>query len=238
MTRLRLLASTFLVGAALSGCLAAPSQGESQRANGIAKTNLNSTAGANSMATQPVPPATNAGGDAGTPPSTQPAESTPRPSNGTGDGPSGGGANLAAGWKTSASPVDIVGKTNEAYRLVSVSKAAGCDGFVVRGQLRAFQAVGQVEVVDEHGHPISLQNQVAPGRMIIHASAGAPAWGDFAVPVCYPASLRGTVATLEFYVTSPKDGSRQDAISLKVRLEYTRMNQAGAVCPGGMHRCA
>lgn len=35
----------------------------------------------------------------------------------------------------------------------------------------------------------------------------------------YPVSLRGTVATLEFYVPSPRNGSGQDAIWLKVRLE-------------------
>ncbi len=123
------------------------------------------------------------------------------------------------GWNKPGVSVGLVNYKNEAYRLSTIERIAGKNGFTVRGQLRAFEAVGQLQVTDLHGNPIPQKNQISPGVVSIHASAGAPAWGDFAVQVTYPPELRGTVATLKFYVISAKDGSKQDMLTIHVKLE-------------------
>jgi|GEM_PF-6470389 len=87
----------------------------------------------------------------------------------------------------------------------------------ISGKMRTFEAVGATRLlVDEK--PVLQSSGTNGGVIIIHGSAGAPAWGDFKAQYSYPARLSGHKAIIEFYFNSPKDGSKQDLLQLHVVL--------------------
>lgn len=105
---------------------------------------------------------------------------------------------------------------NNTFQLLKFATLAEPKQFRVTGKMRAFEAVGATRLLVD-GHPIP---QSADGNAVvtIHASEGAPAWGDFHVDYQYPASLSGHMAVVEFYVNSPKDGSPVNKVQVRIQL--------------------
>lgn len=70
---------------------------------------------------------------------------------------------------------------------------------------------------------VTLRLRRADGQVItqgmVHASQGAPEWGDFAVDILYPPSTQDQPVTLEAFEESPRDGSPQSLVSAPVILQ-------------------
>ncbi|MFC4769189.1 Gmad2 immunoglobulin-like domain-containing protein [Effusibacillus consociatus] len=123
------------------------------------------------------------------------------------------------GWKT-GSGQSLTDKKlrNDAYEITHIQRLNSGTGFQVKGKLRAFEAVGAVRLLGPDGKGI-VQPDTGREEIVIMASEGAPAWGDFTAQVKYPDTLKGKVGTLEFYVHSAKDGSKQNILSVQIELE-------------------
>jgi hypothetical protein len=79
----------------------------------------------------------------------------------------------------------------------------------VAGRARAFEAMLVVELVVD---------DVSLARQPVHASMGAPEWGDYAADLKFAAPAAAANATLRAYTLSPKDGSVRDLVEVPVRL--------------------
>jgi hypothetical protein len=108
-------------------------------------------------------------------------------------------------------------ESNDTYQLTFIKALDEPRHFRVTGKLRAFEAVGAAVLKDPNGQ---LVPQDAAGNHVvrIQASMGAPAWGDFTADFQYPAVYRGQTVIMEFYVNSPKDGSKQHVLDVSLVL--------------------
>jgi hypothetical protein len=106
---------------------------------------------------------------------------------------------------------------NDAFQLKSISTLSQPHHFHVVGEMRAFEAVG-TGLLAVDGRPLPQGSASVDGIVTIHAAEGAPAWGDFQVDFQYPAELSGHYGVLEFYLNSPKDGSKQSVLEVQLLL--------------------
>lgn len=145
--------------------------------------------------------------------SAQPGSSTP--SVGTPQPGSTGNTPASSVITVSGSQVGLP-FVNDAYQITEVKTLASARVIAVKGKLRAFEAVGAFAVKSADGKLIKLPSGADEG--VIRASKGAPEWGDFTVDIPIPQNLQSKRLTLEFFVHSAKDGSRQQLLSFTVLL--------------------
>ena len=79
----------------------------------------------------------------------------------------------------------------------------------VTGRARAFEAMLMVDL---------MVDDVCLARQPVHASKGAPEWGDYSVDLTYTQPTAATNATLRAYTLSAKDGSVRDLVEVPLRL--------------------
>jgi hypothetical protein len=79
----------------------------------------------------------------------------------------------------------------------------------VSGQARAFEAMLDVELIVD---------DVSLGRLPVHASVGAPEWGEYSADLSFESPATPIDATLRAFTLSAKDGSVRDLVEVPVRL--------------------
>ncbi|GGI94997.1 hypothetical protein GCM10010885_00670 [Alicyclobacillus cellulosilyticus] len=123
---------------------------------------------------------------------------------------------VARDWTDGLDLTKINGTRNAAYQLTYLQAIPDGQGLVIRGKLHAFEATGAVQGTTVQGKPVPLNYPGVRSVLAIHAAQGAPAWGDFRLQVHYPPSLRGHELQLTFFVSSAKDGSRQNVLKIRI----------------------
>lgn len=102
--------------------------------------------------------------------------------------------------------------SNNAFQIERIDWSESNRSVTLYGKMRAFEAVGQMRVRDE-------QKQIVEPERVIRANEGAPAWSPIQVSFALSPEYRGKMLTVEFYVNSPKDGSKTDILNVEIKPE-------------------
>lgn len=102
--------------------------------------------------------------------------------------------------------------SNNAFQIERIDWSESNRSVTLYGKMRAFEAVGQMRVRDE-------QKQIVVPERVIRANEGAPAWSPIHVSFVLSPEYRGKTLTVEFYVNSPKDGSKTDILNVEIKPE-------------------